>query len=392
MPPEIKVLHVVAGVSLTSGGPTSALMAILGMLSSSSVRCSVAVGIAGPPDEPMLRRIGSLAPEVHGWPREKFSRFGYSRGFSRDIGGLVRSCDIVHIHSFWNWPCYAAARAARRAGVPVVFRPAGALDEFDVRKHAAAKAIIGPLWLRRLFEAPNVFHCTARREAEKLVTYGGSARREVLFLPVAPLGRPDAAMRDEVRRRLRIPAGAPVVLFMSRINYKKGLEYLLPALAAARRQIPDLHFILAGESDDGTGLMADRLIEQHGLGKWTRKLGFVGGDDKTAILAASDLFALPSRNENFGVSVVEALAAGVPALVSPDVYIWNDIAGEGVVEICERSIAGVTGGILGMLRRREGGETPAAARRLWERHFSPERLRSRYEEFYTSVAAARTRP
>jgi glycosyltransferase involved in cell wall biosynthesis len=319
------------------------------------------------------------------FPRQRPDIFGFSRGFAARIDALARAADVIHTHSMWNWPVYRAARAARRAGVPVIFRPAGALDRFDVQKRALAERVIGPLFLRRLL-APNVFHCTARREAEQLVAYGGDARREVLPLPVAAVACAGEEARASVRRRLGIPAEAPVVLFMSRLNYKKGLD-LLPALARARAALPDLHFILAGAGEREIEALVDQLVKEHAMTAWTHRLGFVGGAEKAAMLAASDVFALPSQNENFGVSVVEALSAGLPVLVSPEVYIVGEIGATPAIDICAREIGALAAGV-GSLLARVCAERPALAveaRAIWARHFSPAVVRPRYVDFYRRV-------
>lgn len=383
----IRVLHVIAGVSPTSGGPTSALLGMLDMLHGSEIRCSVAVGITDLGDQIVLEKLERSAAALHALPRERFSRFAYSRGFSRHIGVLVRGHDLVHVHSMWNWTSYRAAVTARESGVPVVFRPAGALDKFDVQKHAWSKRILGRLFLHRLFQPPNVFHCTARREAEQLVTYGGDAAREVLYLPVAADRGVDEALRALTRQRLGIPAGAPVVLFMSRLNYKKGLEHLLPALAKIRSQSPNLHFILAGTGETAIERMVDDLIDQNQMGQWTHRVGFVTGHEKASMLAASDVFALPSQNENFGVSVVEALAMGLPVLVSPEVYIVGEIGPSPALAVCERSVEGVAEGLGELLSRAMAGHAGLAseARALWARHFAPDVLRPRYVDFYRRV-------
>lgn len=380
------ILHVIAGVSAASGGPTSALRSLLQMLEGTEVRSSVVVGVADPADDVILSEISRSAFGLTAFPREYFSRFSCSLAFTRGFRPIVRNHDLVHIHSMWNWPTFWAAQVAKQEGVPVVFRPAGALDHFDVRKHQKVKALLGPLFLRRLFEAPNVFHCTARREAEQLVTYGGRARREMLPLPVPGLC-PAADAGSELRRKLGIPAEAPVVGFLSRLNYKKGLELLLPALARVRARLPGLHFLLAGAGESEIETMVSDLIAAHGLADCTHRLGFVEGPEKAAVLAALDVFALPSQNENFGMSVIEALSAGRPVVVSPEVYITSEIGPSPALVVCARTIDAITlslEGLLATVQQNRGGMA-AEAKSIWNRHFAPDVLRSRYTDFYQRV-------
>lgn len=382
-----KVLHVLAGVSAENGGPTAALLGMLRMLKGSTVRCSVAVGVTDSRDGGVLREIASDAVALHTFPRERWCAYSYSGAFARAIGPLVRAHDVLHVHSMWNWPVYRAAVAARAAGVPVIFRPAGAMDKFDVQKHAALKRLLGPLFLRRLFQPPNLFHCTARREAEQLVTYGGAARRAVLPLPVPPAAAVPASVRAATRQRLSLAPAAPVALFLGRLNYKKGLEVLLPALAEVRKTEPDLQLIIAGDGEDDIKRLIGELIPRHGLGGAVHRLGFVAGADKAALIAACDVFVLPSQNENFGMSVVEALAAGLPVVATPGVYILGELAANVAISVCERSVDGVAGALADMLGRVRS-DAPGlgrAAVAAWAGHYSPALLRPRYEELYAGI-------
>jgi glycosyltransferase involved in cell wall biosynthesis len=299
---------------------------------------------------------------------------------------LVRAHDVVHIHSMWNWPTFWAAHVAKQENVPVVFRPAGSLDRFDVLKHERSKSLLGPLFLRRLFEAPNVFHCTAQRESDQLVTYGGRAIREILPLPV--LGQKMATdLGSELRGKFGISADAPVVGFLSRLNYKKGLELLLPALAQVRVHFPGLHFLLAGAGEKEIERMVSDLIATHGLADCTHRLGLVEGPDKAAVLAAADVFALPSQNENFGVSVIEALSAGRPVLVSPEVYITSEIEPSPALVVCARTVDAIALNLAKLLASVQcnRAELAVEAESIWTRHFAPDVLRSRYADFYQRV-------
>lgn len=389
-----RILHVLAGVSAKSGGPTAALLAMLRMLAGTEAQCSVVVGVADPGDKSVLMEIEAAGANLWSYPRESFSQFGFSRRFSCEFRSMLREHDIVHVHSQWNWPTYWAACVARKERIPVVFRPAGALDRFDVRKHALMKRVLGPLLLRRLFQPPNMFHCTARREVEELVDYGGAAEREVLHLPVPAVPGVDGSARAKARADCGIPLDAPVVLFMSRLNYKKGLELLLPALAAAKRRIPSLHFVLAGTGERELEVLVDRLVADYGMVTWTHRVGFVAGARKSAMLAACDVFALPSQNENFGVSVVEALSAGIPVLVSPEVYLVNEIGPSAAVAVSERSIPAIARELERLigLTQRERETIAGEARRIWAAHFAPELLRPRYIDFYQRAISRAIRP
>ena len=117
-----------------------------------------------------------------------------------------------------------------------------------------------------------------------------------------------------------------MVLFLSRLDAKKGLDLLLPAFAILRRQVPDVTLVVAGtgDADFVSGLKAQAAAL--GIASEIVWPGFLEGEDKQAVFADADLFVLPSYSENFGIAVVEAMAAGLPVIVSDQVAIHREIA------------------------------------------------------------------
>jgi glycosyltransferase involved in cell wall biosynthesis len=119
----------------------------------------------------------------------------------------------------------------------------------------------------------------------------------------------------------------PIILFMSRIERKKGLELLITALESIIADGIRFNFILAGSNpqDADYETQIKVKINKSILGQFTTITGFVSGDRKNELLTNADLFVLPSYYENFGIAVAEAMAAGVPVVISDRVYICDDI-------------------------------------------------------------------
>jgi glycosyltransferase involved in cell wall biosynthesis len=129
---------------------------------------------------------------------------------------------------------------------------------------------------------------------------------------------------------------------MSRVDYKKGLDFLIPALARLKPEFPKLWFVLAGTGTPEFFGKVRSWIEQHGIRAFTTEVGFVSGQEKLDALAAANIFALPSLNENFGIVIIEAMYAGLPLLISSEVYIAQDIANAKAGIICSPDVDSVT--------------------------------------------------
>uniref|UniRef100_UPI00403F3E62 glycosyltransferase n=1 Tax=Microcoleus sp. OTE_8_concoct_300 TaxID=2964710 RepID=UPI00403F3E62 len=127
-------------------------------------------------------------------------------------------------------------------------------------------------------------------------------------------------------KRLR-ESQVPIILFMSRIEPKKGLDLLIPALESILGSGIEFHFILAGSNPQDADYETQIKVQIHNssLANYTTITGFVSGDFKAELLTKADLFVLPSYYENFGIAVAEAMAAGLPVVISDRIHIAEDI-------------------------------------------------------------------
>ena len=233
----------------------------------------------------------------------------------------VASFDIVHLHSVFLWPTSAAAQAARRVGVPYVLSPRGMLvKDLIRRKSSLAKRAWIALFEHRNIEAAAAVHLTSEIEASELRMLGfRSARLAVVANGIEfPSELP---MKKSTHR--------PFVLFLGRLNWKKGLDRLIPAM----RQVSNADLLVAGNDEENYRPELEALATRCGVAERVRFVGPVEGDRKWDLLSSARILALPSYSENFGNVVLEAMAVGCPVVVTPEVGMANAVkeAGCGVV-------------------------------------------------------------
>ena len=332
----ISSLHIIHSLDCRLGGVVTAALGVCQELAVFGQPVELLASRA-PTDK--VERVGSDFPSVPATyvPRSFPARFFNSVAIDDWIDTHVGRFQLVELHGVFTAVTARAARVLARRGVPYLLRSHGGLDPFDLRKKSLLKRLLGPWYIRPLVDRCAGIMCTTDLEAQRLVTFGGKARRFVVPLPV-PLA--SLASREDAisfRRRHGIPADAVVVLFLSRIDYKKGLEFLIPALADLKIKEPRLWFVLAGAGEAAFVSKVSGLVKDHQMAGWTTMPGFLSGDEKRAALAGADVFALPSLNENFGIVVVEALQAGLPVLISSEVYIHREIVRGSAGVVCEPS-------------------------------------------------------
>ena len=255
-----------------------------------------------------------------------FERSSYpyttSSGLARWLRTRVRDYDIVHAHALFSFSTTAASLAARRARVPYIIRPLGTLATYGMQQHQALKQMSWLMLERRLLKKAAGVHFTSEAEREEAARLGDWRGF------VVPLG---VDTRPTTQRK---PADGPItLLFMSRLHPKKRIEILLHAFAQAQKVDSTLRLLIAGGGEDEYVSQIKQLAESLRLEESIEWLGHLSGADKSAVLERAHAFVLPSINENFGIAAVEALSAGLPAILTRGVAIHREVenAGAGIV-------------------------------------------------------------
>jgi glycosyltransferase involved in cell wall biosynthesis len=260
--------------------------------------------------------LGGLLEFPPSWPK----RLGASKAFAQWLRVHARDYDLVEIHEVFTLTAWCAALLCRATKTPYIVRPHGSLDPFDLRKHSRAKRLIGPL-LRWLVLSGAAGLClTSDEERDRVVDFG--ARHVPRYSTPLPVPRSAfSGDRATFRSELEVGDGEFVILFLSRLDYKKGLPCLISAVARLRTDGLTPRLVICGTGLPAFMTEVEALVAQAGLLDSTHFLGFVDGQRKADAFAGADAFVLASDNENFGIAVVEAMYAEVPVVISDNVYI-----------------------------------------------------------------------
>ncbi|WP_346293085.1 hormogonium polysaccharide biosynthesis glycosyltransferase HpsP [Sphaerothrix gracilis] len=333
MKQPLRVLQIVPSISLVYGGPSQMVRGLSAALAAAGVEVTVLTTDAnGDVDEPPLevplnRPVDEAGYQVWYFRCSPFRRYKFSLGLLQWLARHAQEYDIAHIHALFSPISSAAATVARWQGLPYILRPLGTLDPADLRKKRQLKQIYAAAIEKANLAGATALHFTSLQEAAVSERFGTVTANLILPLGVNPPA-PSPISRAEICDRYGISATTPVLLYMSRIDPKKGLDLLLPALETLAQTGSKFHFVLSGANpqDRGYEQQIQQQIQASVLAERTTLTGFVSGKEKEALLAAADCFVLPSYYENFGIAVAEAMIAGKPVVISDQVHIWSDIA------------------------------------------------------------------
>lgn len=326
------VVHVVPSIANEASGPSYSVV----RLCESLIAGGKDVLLAALDWAPMPKRQAFLRTFPLGWgPR----RLGPSSAMK---GWLARtaangSVDVIHNHSLWMMPNVYSGQVARAFDIPLVVSPRGTLSQVSFVQGSVIKRVFWPLIQKPALRSTTCFHATALSEFEDIRRMG--FRQPVAIIPNG------VDIRD---LRVKRPIQLRTLLFLGRIHPIKGLDMLLPAWRAVQDRFPDWQLRIAGPDDGGYLDQVQQLAGELGL----RRVEFVGavyGDTKWQMYRDADLFVLPTYSENFGMSVAEALAAGIPAIVSKgapwaglaehDAGCWIDVGVDALVAAMEQMLS-----------------------------------------------------
>ena len=207
-------------------------------------------------------------------------------------------------------------------------RPHGALDPYIHRRHRAKKAIFD-LWFQdRMLAGAAAIHYTAEEEMRLATPFVGGAPGIVVPNGLDLSDYAHLPPRGSFRRLHPAIGERPIVLFFGRLNFKKGLDILTAAFGRLGERANEARLVIAGP-DGGYRAATEAFVDQAGIRDRTVFTGLLQGEDKLAALADADLFVLPSYSENFGIAVIEAMACGLPVVISDRVNIWREIVADG---------------------------------------------------------------
>ena len=375
----MKILHVVPTYlpARRYGGPIFAVHGLARTLAARGHQVDVfTTNVDGDSESnvPLRERVDLDSVGVYYFP-SRLRRLYWSPQLRNALLASIRRYDVVHLHSVFLYPTFAAARIAHFTRVPYVISPRGML----VPELIAAKSRwIKNVWLRlierRNFAGAAAIHFTTERERE-------DALRTKMPIPASFIVPNGISLRE-------VPPPSPArrshdtILFLGRINWKKGIDRLIAALP----HIENARLVVAGNDEENLTPRLRELAERLGVAARVEFLGPVDGEAKEELLAHATLFALASMSENFGNVVLEAMANETPVVLTAEVGLAEEVrrAGAGiVVQAQPRELASAINALLrDPEERRAMGQR---GRRLVETRFAWPRIAEEMEAQYARL-------
>ncbi len=340
-----------------------------------------------------------------------FRPWEYSYNLHRALSKNIKDFDIVHITSVFLSASTLGAYYARKFKKPYIISPRGNFMQEPLKFSSLKKKIYINLIEKRNLAEASAIHFTIEKEKDDYLKLGLPLRKAIIIPNSLDMGKFNTITRDsiEFRKKFNIPVDKKVILFLGRLHPIKGLDTLIPAFAEVLKKEPKAILVLAGPDDGHYRSKIEAIIaEQRGLNADFRGLannisvnqsnqhksasyniiftGMLLGNDKIAAYRESDIFVLPSYSENFGMVVVEAMAAELPVVITKGVGISNEVEKAGAGIVVEKDVNQVAEAILKILNNPELAKKMGEnGRKLVETEFSGEKVAEKWIEEYNKI-------
>jgi len=309
----MKSLHILTSLNKRSGGTSLSSYTLVKGLQMEGVQADMVTFSPKDENEEMI----STEAFIHALPPSKIPKWEYSKIATHYIKDQLNNYDIFHLHGIWEFLPHQAAITAYRAEKPYLITVSGMLYPAALQSKPLFKRLAAKLFQDKDLNNATVLQATCYQEYEYIRKYG-------LKNPVAvianPLELPNElpVIKPSVESKIRIG-------FMGRFNPIKNIDILIEAWSKISKKNPDIamELVLIGDGEKSYRESLQKQVKQHSLTN-VSFVGFLNGDEKEDMLNTLSYLVLPSKSENFGMVVTEALLRGIPVIASKGTP-WGDL-------------------------------------------------------------------
>ncbi|WP_445666632.1 glycosyltransferase [Fodinibius sp. AD559] len=376
----MKILQIMPSIARSFGGPTESLIGYSQAINKVS---DIQLEVASPrcPGKD-FKWLSEQLPFVEFHQFKTYGRHAWvsSPELWKWLSDNGRNYDLIHIHGLFNPVSSFSATICRKKQIPYIIRPFGTLSRYTFSRRKWFKQP----WYQ-LIDKPNLRKAEAvhfTTEAE----YEVADRLNINFSEKKYVIPPPFKFENDNYAGASEKFDEPVCLFMSRLHPKKNLEDLIQAWEQVVQKYPTSKLLVAGSGEKEYQKSLKSLVAKLDLFDSVTFKGFVTGMQKRELIERAWLFALPSYHENFGIAVLEAIAEGLPVVISPEVQLCNFVKESNTGKVVKRNPKLIANAIIDIIedkpyRKRCAEEGPVSVKET----FSLDRVGQKLIETYHTV-------
>jgi glycosyltransferase involved in cell wall biosynthesis len=384
----MKILQVVPAIGSTYGGPSIAVLSLSNALGQIGIEVDIVttnVNGAQTLEVPLQTWLQGEHYRIQYFPCWYLQDYKISSAMGNWLADRVCDYDVVNTHAIFSYTTFPAYRACQRHNIPYVMHPHGMLENWALNYKSWKKKPYYNLIEKPAIAQASVIRVLAQSEAESLQYLN-------LGTPLAhvPNGicrsdfekMPD---RQEFDRAFPETNGKTLILFLGRIDPKKGLDLLAKAFARIRQQFPNAHLVLAGPDNIGFQPIAKSYFTEVNCLDAVTFTGILTGSLKYSALAAATIYTAPSYSEGFSMSVLEGMAARLPCVITTGCN-FPEAEAANVAHVVAIDVAAITKALIYCLHDAEAAQVMGQrAREFVFEHYSWEAIALQMQQVYENI-------
>jgi len=389
----MKILHVIPSYipAHRYGGPIKATHELCRALAEHGQEVSVFTTNADQEkrlDVPLAEEQNIEGVRVTYYPLGLMSSYYYSRDLAKALRQHVSEFDIVHIHSVFLYTTFIAAHWCCKKNVPYIINPFGALDPDMIKlKNAVTKKAYIELIEKKNIERAAAVHVASSYEKECFLSLGIKVPVVVVPRGIDLKEYVNEKKENILQKRYPQLIDKKVVLFLGRVHLKKGLDLLAAALKRVVENRDEVCLVIAGPGEKNYVDKTKKMFKDMGLQGHVLFVEMLLDKDKISAFYNSDIFALTSYGENFGIAVLEAMACRLPVVITDRVGIYKDVEEYKAGIVTDYDVDHIAEGLIKLLDNKELRESMGErGRQLAKEKFSWDKIASEMINLYTGIA------
>jgi glycosyltransferase involved in cell wall biosynthesis len=319
-----------------------------------------------------------------------YEHYNFSPALFKKLSKEIKNYDLIHITAVWNFPVFIGAYLSRKSKIPYIISPIGTLDPHVVKnKSYIVKKLYYNLISKRDLKKASLIHYTTEYEKHKTEKYFKIKNKGVVIPRGIEFEEFEKENKNLIFEKIPYLKNKKYILFLSRINWKKGLDILIPAFHKISKDFKDIYLVITGPDNEGYGKKVRKWVKDYELEKRVIFTGPLYGEEKISILKNSEIFVLSSYSENFGMAVVEAMACGIPVLISDRVGIYKEVKRYNAGIITQTNEESVYKGIKTFLENRSLAQKISGnAKRLVKDYYDINKVAEKMIKIYEKVISS----
>jgi len=311
----MKVLHVVASLSLEWGGPTKVVVELTEKLAEKGIEITIFSPFKKGEESEVVQPKGV---KLHLFRQGFMDKLwtSYSADFTKAIQKEVNQFDIVHIHEIWHYPHYITYREAKKIGKPYIVTIHGALEPWCLNYKAFKKKIYTLLIQKHILKEADAIHAITYEEVKHIKGFG--VNNTIVMIPngINPEEFANLPSREELKKIYPKLIGKKVILFLGRIHPIKGLDLLAKAFSIVAGDRDDVCLLVVGPDNNGYKAKIEKFLKKKGVLDRVIFTGMLEARKKLIALSGSNISVIPSYSEVRSIVALEAMSCNLPVIIT----------------------------------------------------------------------------